>query len=114
MKICESAGLIDPFIEPTSKPLFRWLVAVTLVLALYFGSYICLSALGRYEPDIVGAAGPKSYAWAPLGFYSRAGPWPGSVAAGRNGSRSLGGWNRSLVVFYFPLYNLDRQAFHKP
>jgi hypothetical protein len=64
--------------------------------ALYLLSYVCLSIAGRYEPADWGLTGPKSYAWAPLGFFN---------------SHDLR-WRKYVLVFFFPLYAIDCKIWH--
>ena len=77
------------------KRLWRSVLLVLLVLLLvYAGSYIVLSAAGRYEPGAIGLGHVKTYNWAPLGFVV------GYV------------WKGAPMIIYAPLYFLDTQLWH--
>lgn len=69
-------------------------IALTLLFAIYVGSYLSLSAGGCFEPASIGLNGVKSYGWAPYGF----------VTEYR--------WRSAPMVAYLPLYYLDRHIWH--
>jgi hypothetical protein len=72
------------------------LVGLSVLLAIYAGSYIALSAGGRYEPASIGLAGVRWYAWAPHGF----------VDAYR--------WKYWPLLIYAPLAYFDAWLWHPP
>jgi len=64
------------------------------LLAAYLGSYVILSANGRYEPECIGIDHVKWYAWTPLGFmkdYKK---------------------RRYLYLAYLPAYIVDFRYWH--
>lgn len=69
-------------------------ILVMVLVALYVGSYIGLSASGRYEPAAIGSNGVKWYEWAPSGFVTDY------------------KWNSSLCRFYGPLWCVDVHIWH--
>ena len=81
--------------KPRTKRIVKTLGIVVLVLlALYVGSYLALSANGRYEPAAIGLNGVKSYGWAPYGFVKNY------------------RWNSALIRTYLPLYAIDCNFWH--
>jgi hypothetical protein len=72
------------------------LAGLLVLLLLYTGSYVILSARGCYEPAGIGLGGVKWYAWAPHGFVE--------------GYR----WKRCPMLIYAPLLCLDRWLWHPP
>ncbi len=68
-------------------------IILLVSLVLYVGSYLHLSAAGRYEPQAIGLNGVKWYAWAPRGFVTNY------------------RWNR-IGIAYLPLYVLDTKMWH--
>jgi hypothetical protein len=78
------------------------LVIIGLLLVAYVGSYLMLSSRGRYvvTSAMGGLGGTTEYcSWAP------------NASAG---SDDVAAWDEShwITLFYFPLYALDRRAFH--
>ena len=67
-----------------------------MVLAVYIGSYLTLTLFGRREVASSGASGPKTYGWAPYGFYDS----------------SAHRWTY-LMYPYLPLYALDIRVWHE-
>lgn len=63
------------------------------LLILYTGIYLYLSLRGRYEPSVLSSKGVW-YEWAPSGF----------VEDFR--------WNKSWIIAFLPLYQLDRHLWH--
>ena|ERR1043165_4870639 len=88
-------------------------VLVSIVM-LYVLVYTVLSANGQYQPEIVGVSDVKTYGWAPLGFYDANHPWKNSVAAQKSKATVYGGWNRFMVIIFYPLFYLDHTWLHKP
>jgi hypothetical protein len=77
------------------RKLWRLVVVGLLVLLLvYFGSYVALSAGGCYEPASIGLNGVKWYAWAPHGFVEDY------------------KWKRWPTLIYVPLLLLDYWLWH--
>jgi hypothetical protein len=78
-------------------------LAVTLICAFvcYAGSYVCLSALGRYEPAAYDLRGVMWLSWAPEGFYSESKP------------HRLLNWNKPAMYAYLPFLVLDWQLWHR-
>jgi hypothetical protein len=64
------------------------------LIFFYITTYLTLSLCGRYEPSVLGAAGVKSYAWAPKGFYTNH------------------YWKISWMMTFFPLYFADTKLWH--
>ena len=77
------------------KLAWRHLPALLIAPSCYVGSYVCLSASGRYEPGVIGSNGVKWYAWAPAGFVK---------------DYRQRGW---LVELYLPLYRADLTYWHR-
>src|SRR5947209_3461995 len=78
-----------------SRCLRRMLPYLVVALICYVGSYVCLSAFGRFQPALVGANGVKWYTWCPAGLHSGYRQrWP-------------------LYYFYLPLYFADRNYWHR-
>src|SRR2546430_1804849 len=73
-----------------SKTLRRVLPYLLVAMLCYLGSYICLSAFGRFEPAVIGTNGVKWYVWAPAGLV-------------KDFKHRWG-----LFYFYAPLYLADR------
>jgi hypothetical protein len=71
----------------------RPLLITGITLSLYAGSYVGLSAFGRYEP-IGGCLHGLDYAWAPAGFVDNF------------------RWNRRILCFYTPMWYLDTRFWH--
>lgn len=69
-------------------------IVLLVLVVLYVGSYLGLSAAGRYEPASIGLNGVKSYGWAPHGFVTNY------------------QWNRTLEIVYLPLFCLDISIWH--
>ena len=67
-----------------------------MVLAVYIGSYLTLTLFGRPEVATSGLSGPKTYGWAPYGFFDS----------------SAHHWTK-LMFPYFPLYVIDIRVWHK-
>jgi len=67
---------------------------IGITACAYVGSPLVLSLLGRYEPDGIGTAGVKWYAWAPQGFQT---DFKGNTA---------------LTRIYYPLVMLDWFLWH--
>ena len=71
---------------------------VLVVLVCYIGSYVCLSAFGRFQPAVIGAGvngnSVKWYMWSPAGFHS--------------------GYRQRWVLYYIylPLWTVDRFYWH--
>jgi hypothetical protein len=89
------------------------LLTVCVVIVAYTGIYCFLSANGQYQPEVVGASGIKSYAWAPAGFYNARDPWPGSALARAAATNSFGGWKASATRIFYPLWRIDNRFIHK-
>ena len=66
-----------------------------LLLTIYVGAYAVRSKDGRFEPYMWGVGGPKWYLWAPAGF-----------VAGYK-------WDQAQMNFYYPLFLLDINFWHK-
>jgi hypothetical protein len=77
-----------------TKPRPRMLTGLLALLLVYTGSYIALSAAGRYEPAAIGLDHVKWYSWAPCGFVANY------------------QWNRVPRIIYAPLYFLDTLLWH--
>jgi hypothetical protein len=73
---------------------YLYLGMVAIVLSLYVGSYLALSARGRYEATVWGLSHVKYRRWIPMGFVSD------------------GEFNRSMFIAFFPLYWLDISFWH--
>ena len=86
--------------DEVTKRTVIWMLV--LLLLFYVGSYIVLSVSGRYEPSVWGIAkvngsivsAPKWYDWAPRGFVSNL------------------KWRQGMMLFFLPLWELDRFAWH--
>jgi hypothetical protein len=76
---------------PLSVPL-----VLLVLLLIYIGSYVVLSAGGCYEPATIGLNGVKWYGWAPRGF-----------VVGYK-------WRRCPMIIYAPLLFLDERCWHTP
>jgi hypothetical protein len=70
-------------------------MALAVFMACYVGSYVCLSALGRFEPSSVDPRGVTGYAWDPAGF-------------SKDYRRRWG-----VIYFYLPLYVMDHHLWHR-
>ena len=96
----------------------RSLLLMCVLPVVYCGIYFILSVNGKYEPDIVGAGGVKSYVWAPAWFYDADHAWRSSVAAtvAANQGKTIvyGGWNRFMGTIFYPLWQIDARYIHKP
>jgi hypothetical protein len=79
------------------KILFGLLISYVLIYAI-------LSAAGSYQifPYLLGGLG-SNYRWAPAGFYNP-----------KSGTDTLGDWNISLLLAFFPMFELDNTFVHKP
>lgn len=81
------------------KQRFALKKVIASVVAALLGCYVCsywlLSLNGRFEPDVIGLNGVKSYGWAPAGFVTHF------------------KWHVRLVYFYCPLYLGDIRLWHK-
>jgi hypothetical protein len=78
-----------------------------------FAAYVLLSLNGGYQPSCVGASGVKWYEWAPFGFYDPDHAWEGSSYAVHHPTEKTGGWNRTMMWTFLPLYYVDDQFIHK-
>ena len=82
------------------------------LLMAYILAYAILSLNGRYEPEFVGLAGVKSYAWAPYGFYDADHAWKGSLYARQHPEERTGGWRNSIIMVFGPLWIVDIHFIH--
>lgn len=64
------------------------------MLVIYTATYLWLSLRGRYEPEVFGSNGVKSYLWAPEGFVTD------SVR------------NKQLSYLFLPLFIMDIRLWH--
>jgi hypothetical protein len=87
-------------------------IFIGLVL-VYVLLYTGLSIFGRYQPIAVDVNGVMDYAWAPLGFYDPDHAWEGSSYAVHHPIEKTGGWHRSMMLTFVPLWLLDCQFIHK-
>lgn len=78
-----------------SKTARRIAVGCGLFLICYVGSYVCLSAYGRFEPSFIGLNGVKAYDWAPAGVVKHY------------------RWRWGIIKFYLPLWYADRMFWHR-
>jgi hypothetical protein len=82
-----------------SRRVRRASACLCVVLVCYVGSYVCVSAFGRFQPAIIGAGANgnsvKWYMWSPAGFHS--------------GYRQR--W--TLYNIYLPLCQIDRLYWHR-
>jgi hypothetical protein len=90
----------------------KTLGGLVVLLVVYILIYVVLSINGKYQPLFVGANGVKEHAWAPLGFYDPDHPWKGSGTALDNPGMKTGGWNEFMLIFFYPLWNIDIRHFH--
>lgn len=74
------------------------LTFLSCTLSIYMGSYIRLSAHGKYGPEYPGSLieGPV-YGWQPEGLHS---------------DKVWYEWNYKVEAFYLPLFLLDRATWH--
>lgn len=83
-----------------SGRLRRTLPYVAVLAVCYVGSYVCLSAFGRFQPAVTGAGANgirvKWYRWSPAGFHS--------------------GFRQRWILYdiYLPLYIVDHFYWHRP
>jgi hypothetical protein len=83
-----------------SRRLRRTLPYVAVIVICYVGSYVCLSAFGRFQPAVIGAGATgtsvKWYRWSPAGFHS--------------------GYRQRWILYdiYLPLYFVDHWYWHRP
>jgi hypothetical protein len=73
----------------------KLIISVLVLLAVYVGSYTCLTLNGAYIPYIAGSNGIKSWIWAPRGFAQKGGHFPTTL-----------GW------LFFPLWWCDFNYWH--
>ena len=82
-----------------SRRLRRTLPYVAILALCYVGSYVCLSACGRFQPAVIGAGANgnsfKWYMWSPAGFHS--------------------GYRQRWILYeiFLPLYLVDRSYWHR-
>jgi hypothetical protein len=69
-------------------------LGVLLLLLVYIGSYVYLSAYGRYEAAVWGLDRVKSYGWAPQGFVEER------------------EWKAAPMICFRPLHWLDERFWH--
>ena len=67
-----------------------------IILILYVGSYVSLTAKGQYVPEMYSSWGINSYAWAPEGMVCK----------------ETRKWSRGFNYFYYPLLHLDWKFWH--
>jgi hypothetical protein len=94
----QALGYFKPmsaFPNGIARRLRRMLPYLVAGALCYVGSYVCLSAFGRFQPAQIGTNGVKSYRWSPAGFHS--------------GYRQR--W--ALYRCFLPLYLLDRDFWHR-
>ena len=89
----------------------KWIIVGCVTLLLYVLSYVLLSALGGYQPDVSGrtrfAGGiglTDAYFWQPYGVYSK--PYVDFTGKTRLVASPLG-------YFYAPMVAADRAWVHK-
>gem|GEM_PF-3445136 len=74
----------------------KWYIYLFIVLTIvYVTTYFSLSVQGQYEPEVFGIDHVKHYGWTPRGF-----------------CRPDGSINKSFVLFFYPLWRLDREYWH--
>jgi heme O synthase-like polyprenyltransferase len=71
-------------------------IAIISAIAIYPLSYLALSLNGLFYPAVIGLNGVKWYSWAPRGF----------------ASETEYKWNTGMLVFYLPLWYVDKEFFH--
>ncbi len=79
--------------EPMKK---KVVPALIFFFVIYVFSYAALSSFGAYAPNSWGLRGPKSYAWAPWGFYIP----------------TSGKWCHAPILIYAPLLLADEHFWH--
>jgi hypothetical protein len=95
----ESPSRTSVIATRVTRRLRRILPYLIVALICYVGSYVCLSAFGRFVPAVIGAGANgtsvKWYRWAPAGFVS--------------------GYHHhwGLFYFYLPLYLVDCNYWHR-
>jgi len=79
----------------------KWMLPI--LGGLYCCTYLALTFNGAYKPSAIGIQGNvMEQRWAPLGFYN--------ANAGQNGKL---GWNKYMMLIFFPLWELDTQIAHR-
>ena len=71
-----------------------WRYATVMLLVIYAGVYVVLSANGRYEPAVLRLNHVKWYSWAPAGFVHDY------------------DWNSGMLRVFLPLWYLDVRLWH--